>query len=478
MSINTITVADLKTTINNPDTLYYITDQNKEGVFWLDNADTTTASNDATVIVTNSPANKRFKRIYSGPANVAWFGALPTETPTNNSTAFQNAIDQCNSIFIPQGDYTIKYPIVIPACNEDKSKTITGDGVGNTKIIKDGNHKKGLSTRIAPNRSGTITDIMDVDACFILEHDNNAFAYNITIENLTLNCNSNSDYAIYAPRNTHFNLNNIIGKNYKCGYFTYDTWTAKFEGVEFILSIASQITNYSSIEFVDDTSGLGTGTTCTFINCLCVGANNGFNLYGLTYSSLINSSVVGIKGMAYKFRYCHQINLIGCGAENIEMDRHLASVLFIESSELNIQGFYNYLNTSSITGSDIAASIIIDSSKVNILNCKIADFSSTIPSNTYNIVIQNSSYLSSSNLILSTNGNNFISYTGNSTWLKNTITGTEMLGRGMLATSSSPSFQFPQVDTQPTGVNAGTTVFNTSVNKLQTFDGTSWNNLW
>jgi hypothetical protein len=475
MSINTITIADLKTTVSTPEPLYYITNRNKEGVFWLDNSDTSTTGNDATVIVTN--AGKRYKRIYDGPANIMWFGASPSETPTNNSTAFQNAIDQCNSIFIPEGNYTIKYPIVIPATPENEFKTITGAGIGATKIIKDGNDILGLSTKTAPNRGGTITDIMDKDACFILEHDNNAWTYNITIQSFSLSCNNSSDFAIYAPRNTHFNISSIIATEFKTGYFTYDTWTAKFEMTEFIQSNSSSGTNYSCFHFADDTSGFGTGTTCTFINCLAVGYNVGFNFYGLTYSSIIDSSSVNIKGMAYKFSYCHQLNIIGCGAEAVELDRHLASVFFIESSELNIQAFYSYSITSTVTGGDVAGSMVIDTSNVNIQNAQFVNFTS-VPANTYNIVIQNSSYLWSSNLVLPTNGNNFISYTGDSSWLKNSINGTEMLGRGTLASSTSPIFQFPQVDSQPVSAATGTTIFNTSVGKLQTWDGSSWNNLW
>lgn len=496
-SLQTIDITSLKAITSSPDPLYYISDQGKEGVFWLDTSGSPATNNDATVIIGNSPTYYVYRRVFSGPANVTWFGASPAVA--DNSTAFNNALIDCNSIFIPEGDYTILYPIVIPATLGNSFKTITGAGVGKTKIIKDGNNLPSsyIPIRVAPNRSGTVTDDLNVDACFIIDYYNDPayppapanpeYANNISISSLSLShINRGGAYAIFAPRNTHFTLSKIIATEFKTGYFTYDTWTAKFETVEFILSSSSSASNYSGFQFEDDGNGSGTGTTCTFENCLSVGYNYGFNLYGLTYSSIIDSSVDNIKGMGYKFYYCHQINLIGCGAEAIELDRHLASVLFIESSEINIQGFYNYSTTSTVTGSDIAAGIIIDSSNVNIQNCKLDNFIS-VPANTYNIVIQNTSYLWSSGLVIPTNGSNFISYTNGSSWIKNSITGTNLLGNAKLFPSTIPipsiDTLFPIVSLLPstTGLPVGTTVFNTNLTpnpKLQTWDGTNWKDLW
>ncbi|MDF2720101.1 MAG: hypothetical protein K0R28_7026, partial [Paenibacillus sp.] len=54
--------------------LYYVTDRGREGMFYYDSSDLTTADNNGTVFVSSSGA--RFKRIIGESVDVKWFGAI------------------------------------------------------------------------------------------------------------------------------------------------------------------------------------------------------------------------------------------------------------------------------------------------------------------------------------------------------------------------------------------------------------------
>ena len=66
---------------------FMLVDQGKEGLFRLDNNDTSTPDNIGTVLVAGG--NKRYKRAYKGMIEVEWFGAKGS---ANNSEAVANSI--------------------------------------------------------------------------------------------------------------------------------------------------------------------------------------------------------------------------------------------------------------------------------------------------------------------------------------------------------------------------------------------------
>ena len=96
------------------------------GTFWYDSS-STAADNGGTIIQPASlPATGRWKRIYVGPVNVMWFGAVKDSgaNTTNSTTAFQNAIALGGDIEIPVGIFVIKATLNINKCR------LIGQGAG------------------------------------------------------------------------------------------------------------------------------------------------------------------------------------------------------------------------------------------------------------------------------------------------------------------------------------------------------------
>ena len=87
------------------------------GIFYYDPNDTSTPSNDGTVFL--GPSGQRYKRIYSGPLNVKWFGATGNGS-TDDTQAITNTITSASSlsvnvVFFPSGTYVISSYILLPS---------------------------------------------------------------------------------------------------------------------------------------------------------------------------------------------------------------------------------------------------------------------------------------------------------------------------------------------------------------------------
>lgn len=87
-------------------TQFYTTDIGKEGNWYYDASDTTTADNTGTVLVTAD--GKRIKRVISGNINAKWFGAVG-DGVSDDTAEIQNAINVTGglskTLFFPAGNY-------------------------------------------------------------------------------------------------------------------------------------------------------------------------------------------------------------------------------------------------------------------------------------------------------------------------------------------------------------------------------------
>lgn len=99
-----------------PDFIYYVKDPGQEGPFIYDPTDSASADNTGTVLVSASGA--RFKRLYTGRAEVKWFGAKGDGT-TDDTAAIQAAVDYIvdspsRSLFFSAGVYLISDTVTVP----------------------------------------------------------------------------------------------------------------------------------------------------------------------------------------------------------------------------------------------------------------------------------------------------------------------------------------------------------------------------
>lgn len=100
------------------------------GVWSWDPNDSSSKDNTGTIIVTLN--GKRIKRIYTGFANVDWFGAISGNINYDNSSTIENALRSVKKIFLkPNTNYYIKKQILLTRCN-NLILEMTGSKIINT----------------------------------------------------------------------------------------------------------------------------------------------------------------------------------------------------------------------------------------------------------------------------------------------------------------------------------------------------------
>lgn len=117
-----------------------------EGIFFWDSSLTGVTDNDGTIILYNGTSTTGvWKRVYSGPINVKWFGI----SGTDNADAIQKAITATGKgvLYFPSGSYTITKPIILSNTN---GITLTGDGM-NSSIINFTPPDDGTPAQYVPN---------------------------------------------------------------------------------------------------------------------------------------------------------------------------------------------------------------------------------------------------------------------------------------------------------------------------------------
>lgn len=100
------------------------------GIFRVDAADTTSADNGGTILV--DALGRRWKREYSGAANILWFGA--DRSGVDDSTAaVQAACVACNHLYAPEGTYKLTAAVSLR-----RDFTLDGAGPGRTVFQQSG----------------------------------------------------------------------------------------------------------------------------------------------------------------------------------------------------------------------------------------------------------------------------------------------------------------------------------------------------
>lgn len=129
-SLKLITGSGILTTVINV-AGYYATGDGGGGQFWWDSASTAT-DNGGTIIQATGVVTGRWKRIYSGDINAAWFG-LVSDGTTDNYTALAAAslLAMGGALHIPAGNYWIGNTLSVYS-----KTTYYGDGENNTIITQ------------------------------------------------------------------------------------------------------------------------------------------------------------------------------------------------------------------------------------------------------------------------------------------------------------------------------------------------------
>jgi len=210
------------------------------------------------------------------------------------------------------------------------------------------------------------------------------------------------------------------------------------------------------ISFLDDGSGIGSGTSCSFETCYVnfnsatVNPEIAYNLTGLTYSTMTTCAVdngtrtdSSVPQM-YAFNGCRGITLNGCGCENSS-----AIVIRAEASGIVVNTF----RSIGITGVSAGTSAVVfaDNADITLNNCEFESITSA--GTTFNWVIQNGSNVVEINPVAQpSGGNSFISY-GSSSKRQALVNGVwqNYTGKGTfvptLAPSTSGSFTLSADDT-------------------------------
>ena len=327
---------------------------------------------------------------------------------TDDTAAMQAAIDSgARWINIPVGVYLTSAPIVI-----NSSVTLQGEEF-NRSIIKKTTTTGGTGSNTM--RGGAYVDSWTGDDVIQIRHLDNQYAGNVSIKDLSIQRTSyaSGSTGIFAARTRKCNYENVLIVGFQYGYKTYDTFLSTFHRLE-VLSCEFGISH------LDDGSGIGSGTSCSFESCYVncnsgtVNPSRGYNIFGLSYSTLTSCAIDnsnrtdGTAPDAYYLQGCRGLVLNGCGVEN-----STANVIHnVGGSNLVINGF----RASGISGVSLGttAYVYLDGGNITMTACDFDALSS--PGTTFNWIIQSTTDLTEINQRTApSGGNSFIGYGSNST---------------------------------------------------------------
>lgn len=315
---------------------------------------------------------------------------------TDDTDAIQNAFNNHKSLFFPIGIYKITRPLVLSSGHKLCGRTTQWQTPNQSAVIrKVGNNLPDTPfTRTA--RSGTRTDDFNKDAIFLIDHPDDSYAMGVEIKDMYLEGQDTSyaDYGIYAPRTGLLKLNNVQIYNTNNVFFTHDTWLASFERLIGRFGI-------NGVVFKDDGSKLLTGTTLDMHNSfMSYMSGNGYDIYGLYYSSFSNCGADYVSGKSYRIEKS-DITLNGCGAE------HAKEVIDIWASRVIVNGF----RSLAVTGSSTGETAYLRSRAGGKLILNACDLSAmTTPGTTYDIICDTGGKIIFNETTPPTGGNTFVSF--------------------------------------------------------------------
>lgn len=319
------------------------------GLFALDSSDTTTAGDDALVVVDNS--GRRWKRVYSGPVSTKWFGAKG-DGSTVDTTALQNALNTGRNVNLAAGTHVVDGPLSMVTPNqvfegegpESKLKLVLASGSTARPVIwikPAAHHAEACWMTVDANNTDFAAppgvETIPYGAGIVVEADD-AAVYEIDVENAWDNgiaivrfLSGNSGQVNSLPERVI--IADIRGRNNGYGIGTGGGGGATVNNLTGTKAIVSSISDYgSAVTITEDYAGGANGTYSDITgqaNGIGFGyGNGGFAYIGSgdsVWSSLRSSYSYGfdvwvdayarsvtISGFDFKASHSESLRLKGC----------------------------------------------------------------------------------------------------------------------------------------------------------------------
>jgi hypothetical protein len=302
-----------------------------------------------------------------------WFGVNSNNADNiTNLNAVRNFCEGKYGFILPDGVLNISLPWQVTQRTKYR-------GQGESTRITKTSTSVGVGSNIAPERP-TVTDSYAVDAVIILEHADNAFAFECEWSDFRVYGSAGTgSIGIYAPRMARSTWNNILCNDVEYGIVSFTSFTCGFNKVNTFDPSSVLIHGW---DFRNDGSNGGTGTSNTFTSCYVNGASaEPFNFYGLNYctfnSCAADSYGTGASNVyAYRLESCQGMTMNSCGSELALGGGHLR----LDNSTAVI----NSPKTFSLVAINGTANVLASTGSKAVINAPVfADFSS-VTGTTYN----------------------------------------------------------------------------------------------
>lgn len=317
------------------------------GMFVLDNLDISSVDNGGTLIVT--AGGKRYKRSYTGPASIQWFGAVGV-LGRDNWADIQRCIDACPSVYVPNAPsfYETSKPLVV---RRVAGTSFIGETREGAVIKKMGVVTSGEASVLSPAGLQAATlDSYNVDAVLIIKAPAGDFNRDVHIDKLTLRRDTLAGYGFYAPRISLSSFKDLEVFGADKGIHSVSPWMINWT--------RCGVRNCNANWLLGDANATnGGGTSNTLLSCWAGNTAIGRVAYdiSLAYSSAIGcgadyigydpvTNATGPTEAIWKFTNS-SMSLINCATEEAR-----GPIVLATNSTVNVIDFHTYHYFGNWTG--------------------------------------------------------------------------------------------------------------------------------
>jgi hypothetical protein len=227
---------------------------------------------------------------------------------TNDSAAFQRAIDAYKNVLVPAGTCIIDAPLHVLSdlsIKGEKRKTILKKTTATAETI----------TRTYVDTAGaTQTSTWSDPVVFNLVHPNNSYLVDFQIDGITFDLPADASVGVFnAKRIAYSSFRNLFVNTSAYFIKAYDIFQIDFAQIR---------TRYSKDHF-----NIDTGTSNTFTNVAVDGkystGGNGYTFKNLSYTTMVSASADSVD-RAYYFDNS-TVTMNGCGAETFSRILHIVN---------------------------------------------------------------------------------------------------------------------------------------------------------